>query len=182
MKRLALLLCTLALPGIAGATNYTVQPSGSTLAFHGNFQGSGFDGHFGRFDAAIAYDPVHLDASKFEVTVDLASAKTGDSDRDSALPGSDFFDVAQFPKAHYVTSAFHRDGGKIIAEGNLTLRGVTRPVNLTVDFHPSGNNATLDVKGTVKRLDFGVGGGDYADTSVIADEVIVTAHLDLVGQ
>jgi polyisoprenoid-binding protein YceI len=182
MTRLALLLCALALPGLASAADYAVQPSGSTLAFHGNFQGSGFDGHFEKFDAAIAYDAAHLDASKFDVTVDLASAKTGDNDRDTALPGSDFFNVAQFPKAHFVTTAFHQVGGKVIADGNLTLHGVTKPVSLTVDFKPNGKSATLDVKGTVQRLDFGVGGGDYADTSVIANEVIVTAHLNLVSQ
>lgn len=182
MTRFALLLCALALPGLASAADYAVQPTGSTLAFHGNFQGSGFDGHFDKFDAAIAYDPAHLDASKFDVNVDLSSARTGDSDRDTALPGSDFFNVAQFPKAHFVTTGFHQDGGKVIADGNLTLHGVTRPVSLTVDFKPNGNNATLDVKGTVKRLDFGVGGGDYADTSVIANDVTVTAHLNLTAR
>lgn len=182
MTRLALLLCALALPGLASAAGYAVQPSGSTLAFHGNFQGSGFDGHFDKFDAAIAYDPAHLDASKFDVSVDLSSARTGDNDRDTALPGSDFFNVAQFPKAHFVTTAFHQNGGTVTADGNLTLHGVTRPVSLIVDFKPNGNHATLDVKGSVKRLDFGVGGGDYADTSVIANEVSVTAHLNLIAK
>jgi len=182
MTRLALLLCALALPGLASATDYAVQPAGSTLAFHGDFQGSGFDGHFEKFDAAIAYDPAHLDASKFDVTVDLASARTGDSDRDTALPGSDFFDVAKFPKAHFVTTAFHQNGGTVTADGNLTLHGVTKPVSLTVNFTPNGKAATLDVKGTVPRLDFGVGGGDYADTSVIANDVTVTAHLNLVAK
>lgn len=182
MKRLALIVLALALPGLAAATDYTVQPAGSTLSFHGTFQGDGFDGHFGKFDAAIAYDPAHLDASKFDVTVDLASAKTGDGDRDGALPGGDFFDVAKFPKAHFVTTAFHQNGATVTADGNLTLRGVTKPVSLTVDFKPNGQAATLDVKGTVKRLDFGVGGGDYADTSVIANDVTVTAHLNLVAK
>ena len=182
MTRFALLLCALALPGLAAAADYTVQPAGSTLAFHGNFQGSGFDGHFEKFDAAIAYDAAHLDASKFDVTVDLASAKTGDNDRDTALPGSDFFDVAKFPKAHFVTTAFHQNGGQVTADGNLTLHGVTKPVSLTVDFKPGTAGAVLDVKGTVKRLDFGVGGGDYADTSVIADEVTITAHLNLIAK
>ena len=182
MKRLALIALALALPGLAAATDYRVQPAGSTLAFHGTFQGAGFDGHFGTFEAAVAYDPAHLDAAKFDVTVDLASAKTGDHDRDTALPGSDFFDVTRFPKAHFVTTAFHRDGGTVTADGNLTLHGVTKPVRLTVDFTPTTAGATLDVKGTVQRLAFGVGGGDYADTSVIADDVTVTAHLNLVAK
>ena len=182
MKRLALIAFALALPVVASATDYAVQPAGSTLAFHGTFQGAGFDGHFGTFDAAIAYDPAHLDASKFDVTVDLASARTGDNDRDTALPGSDFFDVARFPRAHFVTTAFHQNGSTVTADGTLTLHGVTKPVSLTVNFAPNGKAATLDVKGVVKRLDFGVGGGDYADTSVIANDVTVTAHLNLVAK
>lgn len=179
MNRYALLWLALALPGLASAADYTMQPASSKLAFSGDFQGAGFDGHFDKFDAAIRYDASNLASSKFDVTVDLASAKTGDSDQESALPGSDFFDVARFPQAHFVTTAFRQDGGKVIADGNLTLRGVTKPVTLTVDFKPTAAGATLDVAGSVKRLDFGVGGGDYADTSVIANAVKITAHLDL---
>jgi len=113
------------------------------------------------------------------VTIDLASAKTGDSDRDNALPGSDFFDVAKYPQAHFVSTAFRQQGNEVIADGMLTLRGVTKPVSLNVAFKPLGNGATLDVSGTVKRLDFGVGGGQYSDTSVIGADVKVTAHLVL---
>lgn len=179
MKRLVTLLLALALPGIAAATDYTVQPATSTLGFSTTFQGESFQGHFEHWTAAISYDPAHLDASKFDVEVDLASAKTGDKDRDTALPGSDFFDVAKFPKAHFVTTGLHKDGNKVIAEGTLTLRGVSKPVRLEVSFKPQPAGATLDVAGTVRRLDFGVGTGDYADTSVIGGEVKIAAHLQL---
>ena len=64
----------------------------------------------------------------------------------------------------------------------LTIRGVTKPVSLMVTFKPQGSGATLDVTGTVKRLDFGVGGGQYADTSVIGPDVKVTAHLVLAAK
>jgi len=178
MKRLAMLLCLLTLPAAAIAADYTVQPAASKLAFSGSFQGAGFDGSFSQWTAAISYDPAHLATSKFDVDVVLASAKTGDSDRDSALPGADFFDVAKYPQAHFVTTAFHRDGAQIIADGKLTLRGVIRPVT----FAPHGSGATLDVSGIVKRLDFGVGGGDYADTSVIGNDVKITAHLQLAAK
>jgi polyisoprenoid-binding protein YceI len=181
MKRLALLLA-LALPGAAMAADYTVQPASSTLGFSNTFQGESFNGQFGQWTAAISYDPAHLAASKFDVEVTLASVKTGDSDRDGALPGPDFFDVAKFPKAHFVTTGFRRSGGKVIADGTLTLRGVSKPVSLEVAFKPQGSGATLDVAGTLQRLDFGVGTGDYADTSVIGGEVKVTAHLQLAAK
>ena len=179
MKRLAILLLALALPGLAVAADYTVQPGSSTLGFSSTFQGETFDGHFGQWNAAISYDPAHLAASKFDVTVQLASVKTGDSDRDSALPGEAFFDVAKFPEAHFVTTGFRQNGPKVIADGTLTLRGVSKPVSLQVNFVPQGSGATLDVTGAVQRLDFGVGSGEYADTSVIGAQVKITAHLQL---
>lgn len=178
----ALLALALAVPSIASAASYTVQPATSTLGFAGTFQGAGFNGSFARWTAAISYDAAHLATSTFDVSVDLASAKTGDKDRDTALPGVDFFNIAKFPQAHFVTTAFRQSGAQVLADGNLTLHGVTRPLTLTVTFKPQGNAAVLDVAGTVKRLDFGVGGGDYADTSVIAADVKITAHLQLVAK
>jgi polyisoprenoid-binding protein YceI len=181
MKRL-LVLAALALPCVGFAADYAVQPAASKLGFSGSFQGASFDGSFGRWTAAISYDPANLAASKFDVTVELASAKTGDSDRDGALPGADFFDVAKYPEAHFVSTGFRREGGKVIADGQLTLRGVTKPVSLAVEFRPQGGGATLDVATTLKRLDFGVGGGEYADTSVIGADVKVSAHLALTAK
>jgi polyisoprenoid-binding protein YceI len=178
MKRLAILIA-LALPLAATAADYSVQPAQSQLGFSGTFQGAAFNGHFTQWTAAISYDPAHLVSSKFDVTVMPASAVSGDKDRDGAMPGSDFFSVAKFPTAHFVSTAFRQSGAQIIADGNLTLRGVTKPVSLTVTFKPQGNGATLDVSGTVKRLDFGVGTGDYADTSVIGADVKIDAHLQL---
>jgi polyisoprenoid-binding protein YceI len=180
-RSLALLLA-LALPCAASAADYTVQPSGSKLGFTSSFQGSSFDGQFGKWTAAISYDAAKLATSKFDVTVDLSSAKTGDSDRDSALPGPDFFDVAKYPQAHFVTTAFRQQGSQVIADGTLTLRGVSKPVSLNVTFKPQGSGATLDVSGSVNRLDFGVGGGQYKDTSVIGADVKVTAHLVLAAK
>lgn len=180
MTRLPVLAALLAAaaPFAAQAADYTVQ-AGSKLGFTSNFQGSSFDGQFGKWTAAISYDAAKPASSKFDVTVDLASAKTGDNDRDSALPGADFFDVAKYPQAHFVTTGFRQQGGQMIADGTLTLRGVSKPVSLTVNFKPQGSGATLDVSGALNRLDFGVGGGEYKDTSVIGAQVKVTAHLVL---
>lgn len=173
------LLLALALPGLASAADYAVQPAASKLGFSGSFQGQSFDGTFGKWTAAISYDAAKLATSKFDVQVDLSSVKTGDKDRDGALPGADFFNIAKFPQAHFVTTGFRQNGANVIADGNLTLRGVTKPVSLNVVFKPAGTGATMDVTGVLKRLDFGVGGGDYADTSVIANDVKINAHLVL---
>jgi polyisoprenoid-binding protein YceI len=178
-RRLSALALALALPFAASAADYKVGP-GSTLGFSGKFQGQQFDGTFGKFTAAISYDPANLATSKFDVTVDTSTAKTGDNDRDGALPGPDFFDTKKFANAHFVTTGFTRNAkGEIIANGNLTLHGVTRPVALKVAFKAESGGAHLDVTGTLKRLDFGVGSGEYKDTSTIADDVLVNGSLNL---
>jgi polyisoprenoid-binding protein YceI len=174
-------LLALALPCAALAADYAVQPA-STLGFTGSFQGTSFDGSFRQWQAVISYDLAQLAQSKFDVSVSMSSVAVSDKDQQGALPGKDFFDVAQYPAAHFVSTGFRNVGGKVVADGQLTLRGVTRPVSLAVDFKPQGRNATLDVSGTLKRLDFNVGGGDYADTSVIGADVKVHAHLVLVAK
>jgi polyisoprenoid-binding protein YceI len=184
LGRLAPLLLCLALPGAAAAADYRVQQDQSTLGFTATFQGAPFQGSFAQWHAAIRFDPAHLADSKFDVTVDTTSAATGDADRDGTLPGADFFNAIKYPQAHYVTTGFARiDGTRVMAHGNLTLRGQTHPLDLTVTFTPQpGGAALMDVTGTLKRLDYGVGGGEYADTSVIGNEVTVNAHLVLAAK
>lgn len=179
MKHLAILMLALAIPCAATATEYTVTPAASTLGFSGTFQGEAFQGKFDQWNAVINYDPGDLAGSHFVVDVTLASVKTGDTDRDSALPGSDFFNVAKFPTAHFVSTGIHTLGTKVVADGKLTLRGITRPLSLDVAYKPLASGATMDISGAVRRLDFGVGAGDYADTSVIGAEVTISAHLQL---
>ncbi len=164
---------------VAPAQAWTVDKDGSTLTFNGTYQGEKFEGRFRRFDArTIYYDPANLAEAKFDVTVDIASVDTANAERDQALPGADFFDTAKFPQAHFVSSGFRKTAnGAVLAYGMLTLRGVSKPVTLHVGFTPGKN--TLDVDTTLKRLDFGIGGGDWSDTSLIGNEVTVHGHLVL---
>ena len=162
----------------AAAADY-VQAPGSSLAFATKYDGEVFTGKFGGFDTRLSFDPAQLDAAKLEVTIQLVGTSTGNADRDSTLSGSDFFDVAKFAQARYVADRFRSLGGdQYAADGTLTLRGVSKPVTLTFTWTP-GSPATLSGKATVKRLDFGVGGGDWADTGTIPDEVAISTRVFL---
>ncbi|HJU40405.1 MAG TPA: YceI family protein [Tahibacter sp.] len=177
-RLIATLVLALAAVG-AQARDWTVDAAGSTLGFSGMYQGEKFTGKFGKFDAAIQFDPADLASSKFDVTIDVTSAKTGNGDYDEQIKAPEFFDYAKFPKARFVTTAFREGDNGLVADGTLTIRDKAKPVQLKVTFKPSGNGATLDVETTLKRLDFDVGTGDWADTSVIGNDVPVTAHLVL---
>ena len=168
----------MAMPAVAAT--WQVDAAHSTLAFTNSYQDVRYTGHFKRFTAKIDYDPADLAHAKFDVSVDIASLDTRNAERDHAALGADFFDATKFPKAHFVTTAFHKAAdGKVVADGTLTLRGVSKPVVLDVVFTPHGNTATLDVTAQLKRLDFGVGTGEWADPSLIGDGVSVHGHLVL---
>ena len=172
------LLSALALPAMA--QHWQVDPAHSALTFTNSYQGVEYTGQFRRFDAMIEYDPNDLAHAKFDVTIDITSLDTQNSERDQAALGTDFFDTAKFPRAHFVTSAFRKGAdGKVVADGMLTLRGISKPVVLAVSFKPHGGDATLDVAAQVKRLDFGIGTGQWADPSMIGDGVAVHGHLSL---
>jgi polyisoprenoid-binding protein YceI len=178
---MCLLVAVILIPLHAAARDWQIDPAKSSLTFKGTYQDDPFDGKFGRFDAAIAYDETDPSKDKFDVKVNVASVSSGSSERDDTLKAPDFFDAAKFPQAHFITESFGKgsDGG-LEAKGTLTIRDISKPVTLKVKFAGSGNNATLDVDTTLKRLDFKLGvGGDWAD---IGNEVPVHGHLVLTAK
>ncbi len=173
------LLVATAFPTASRAANWHADGKSSSLAFTGVSQGSAFQGRFGAFDADIDFDPAHPASGRFFVTVQLGSASTANADRDTTLRGKDFFDVAGHPTATWSASKIRALGGnRYAADGTLTLRGVTKPVTLSFTWTP-GAQPGLSGDATVNRLDFNVGGGDWADTSQIGNAVKVHSVLKL---
>ena len=168
------LLLSLALP--AAAADY-VQASGSSLAFAGKYQGDVFTGRFPGFSTRLRFDPAQLANASLDVTIPLATSTTGNADYDENLRGADFFDAAKFPQAHYTATHFRSLGGnQYAADGTLSLHGASKPVTLTFTWTP-GAQPVLTGKATVKRLDFGIGSGDFADTGLIPDGIAVSTKV-----
>ncbi|RZA36656.1 MAG: polyisoprenoid-binding protein [Lysobacteraceae bacterium] len=162
----------------AMAADY-VQAPGSTLVFASKYDGEVFTGKFAGFTTTMSFDPARLATSKLDVVIPLTGASTGNGDRDSTLAGADFFNIAKFAQARYTATKFRALGGnQYAADGNLSLRGVSKPVVLTFIWTP-GAQPVLAGKATVKRLDFGVGTGDWADTASIPNEVAVSTKVVL---
>jgi polyisoprenoid-binding protein YceI len=169
-----LALACLALP--AAAADY-VQAQGSRLGFAGRFEGEAFSGRFPGFSTRLHFDPARPQEARLDVVVPLALAVTGNRDRDEALRGADFFHVARFPQAHYRARGFRPlGGGRYAADGVLSLRGVARPVVLVFTWTP-GPRPVLEGRATVPRLAFGVGGGEWADTTMLPDAIAVSTRV-----
>ena len=172
----AALLLGAALPALAA--DYT-QAAGSSLVFASNYQGETFTGRFPGFSTKLSFDPAQLANSKLDVTIPLATATTGNSDYDGELRGAAFFNSAKFAQARYTATKFRSLGGnRYAADGMLSLRGASKPVTLTFTWTP-GAKPVLAGKATVKRLDFGVGGGEWADTDTLPNEIAVSTKVVL---
>lgn len=165
---------------LAQAADWAVDAAKSTLNFSGTAEGMAFDGQFKQFEPKIQFDPADLAASRFDVGISLGSADTANAERDDTLKGSDFFAVKRFAEARYVATSFRDLGeGRYAADGNLSLRGIEKPVTLEFSWSAHDNQATLDGTAQINRLDFDVGAGDWSDASTISHEIGVRTHLEL---
>lgn len=178
LRRFALPLLLLSASLSVHAADYAALP-GSTLGFSAIYQGEGFDGQFARFTPQIRFDPAKLATSRFDVRIDLASADTKNEERDEMLLGNEFFDTARNPQARFVATRFRALGGnRYAADGALSLHGASKPVTLAFTWTP-GAKPVLVGEAKLRRLDFGVGTGDWADTELLPNEVKVRTRLVL---
>jgi len=157
-------------------------PAQSDISFAIKQMGVGVEGHFKRFDAQIAFDPAKLDAAKMAFTVDLASATMGTPDIDSELPRATWFNTAKFPQATFQSSTVKAlGGGKYEVSGKLAVKGNVRDVVVPVLLVANGATTTASGTFPIKRLAFKIGENEWADTSMVADDVQVKFKLALTG-
>jgi polyisoprenoid-binding protein YceI len=172
--------------GAAGApavTHYVLDAAKSSLEFTFQQAGAQNKGKFTRFPVSFDFSPDNLAGSRLEVTVEIGSLDTGDQERDDTLRGADLFAVAKFPQAHFAASQFNKTAGGYEAIGKLTLRGVTRDARVPFTFRTADERGVaagyMSGKTTVRRLDFGVGQGEWKATDQVGNEVGVSFVLRL---
>jgi len=150
---------------------------GDRLTFEATQAGATFNGRFGRFRADVGFDPADPAACHFEVRIETGSADTRESQRDEVLKGPDFFWVDRYPHATYRGGGCRADGQQYTLDGELTLRGVTRPVPLRFTYVREQGGAAIEGSARLSRLAFGVGQGEWQSTEWVGDEVIVRFDL-----
>lgn len=180
LRALALTAVLAPAPWAHGATAWTIHTPESRLGFVASWEGSPVEGVFQRFGGVIVFDPADLDGSRFEVSVDLASADTRSEDRDAALAQPEWLDTARFPRAVYASSGFQDLGGGLFAaDGTLTLKGVSRPVPVRFEWREAPGGAVLKGQARLNRSDFQVGTGEWSAADVVGLEVQVAFELRL---
>lgn len=161
----------------AAVRRWRVLPGG-TLGFRTDYSGEAINGRFTRWTADIRFSPDDLPNSRIGVDIDLASVATGDAERDDTLRGDDFFGVAGHPHARFTATRIRKQGSGYVADGALTLAGLTRPVPVRFTLVIDGDHARAAGTATVRRLAFGVGKGQWSDAATIADPVAVSFRFD----
>ena len=149
----------------AAAPVWIVDKAASSLGFRaGMSDGGGYDGKFGKWDAAIAFDPNNLAASKATVVIDTASVTIDYSDAQEELPSKNWLDVATFPTATFTTKSFKSLGGnKYEAVGDLKMLNVTNEVTLPFTLTITGDTAKMDGTLTFDRSKWGLGKGKWTE-------------------
>lgn len=190
MKRLAVAagLLFLSAPVVFAQATWSIDPAHSEVDFTVRHMSiSNVHGQFGGLKGTIFRNTSVFSKSIVSVIIDVASIDTGVSARDNDLKSANFFDVARFPTATFTSTSVSGSGTHLTVNGNLTLHGVTRPVELDVD-GPSGTVPGVDGKphsgysatATINRQDFGIG-PKYSD-SIVGDQIKLTIDMEVVEQ
>jgi polyisoprenoid-binding protein YceI len=180
------------------AGTYTLDKSHATLIFKVSHLGfSNYTARFKHFDAQLQFDPEQLAASQLTATVDARSIETdfpdpAKLDFNAQLQDKDWLDTANHPEMKYVSKSIEITGANTMRiHGELTLRGVTKPVILEATYnggyagHPMDPQARIgfSAEGTLNRSEFGISYGIPAPgtTMGVGDEVTVILELEFSG-
>jgi polyisoprenoid-binding protein YceI len=159
---------------------YTQDAAKSSLKFTFEQAGAAASGTFKKFSTTMVYDDTNLAASSLNVRVEMASVDTQEPERDGTLKDADLFNVAKFPVATFVASSLVKRAGGLEAVGKLTIRDISHDVRLPLALKPTADGLELSGKASFKRLDYGVGQGEWQATDSVGDEVKIEYTVSLV--
>lgn len=152
---------------------WQVIPSESHITFTATQNGAPVSGEFKHFDAEIIYDPTQLSVSHIKILIDLASVSSSYDQLAETLKTKDWFDITHFAQATFSSNEFVKLNDKTYqTKGSLSLNGKMLPLTLTyTQENYSDSNALIKGSAVIKRTDFNVGQGEWADTKIIKDDV-----------
>jgi polyisoprenoid-binding protein YceI len=160
----------------AQADEYTrVNTTASQISFTYNQMGSRVYGTFGKFEATLDFDTDNLADAHTSLHIDLTSIDAGSEDANTELVKPAWFDTEKFPVAVFESKRFTQDPkikNLYLIYGQLTLKGITREVQVPVELKPDNAIGVFDGELVLNRDEFGLGAGEWADTVVSKDIAI----------
>ena len=158
----------------AQAAEYNrVNTTASKISFIYKQFGDQVYGTFDKFDATLQFDSDNLANAHTTLHIDLASINAGSDNANTELVKPAWFDTQRFPEAVFVSSRFTRvANNRYLVAGLLTVKGITREVQVPVELKPDSAIGIFDGELVLKRSEFGLGAGEWADTVVSNDIAI----------
>ena len=172
-------------------TNWTLDPTHSELQFKvKHLMITTVTGSLNVLTASLTSESDDFENAHVKFEADTASINTGNNDRDNHLKSGDFFNADEFPKVSFESTSFTKDGSDYALKGDLTIKGVTKPVKLAVEYggiatDPWGNtNAGFTISGKINRTDFGLTWNAALETGgvMVSEEVKILGELQFVKQ
>lgn len=168
----AVFALALALPSIAAVLK--TDPTKSAVSAVFKQMSVPVEATFRKFDAHIDFNPAKPETSKAIVEIDIASFDLGDPAYNKEVLKKEWFDSARFPKASFVSSAMTPGAnGAFNVAGKLTIKGRTVDVSFPLNVRKDGARQVFEGALPIKRLAFNIGEGEWKDTSMVADEVVI---------
>jgi polyisoprenoid-binding protein YceI len=159
---------------LPAAAQQKIIPAKSQIRFVTKQMNVPVEGQFKKFDANVAFDPAKPEATKAEFEVDLGSIDLGNEEGETEAKKKTWLDVPGFPKAKFVAASVKSlGGGKFEARGPLTIKGTSREVVAPFTVTDAGGMRTVEGQFSLKRLQYKIGEGPWADTDTVADDVVV---------
>lgn len=157
-------------------------PAKSEIAFTSRQMGVPVDGRFRKFSAQLQFDPKKPQEAKLAFVIDLTSVALGTPETETEIAKPDWFDTRRFPQASFQSTVVRATGpDKFEVSGKLSLKGASREITIPVSLIPGESVTVASGAFLLKRLDFGIGAGEWKDTSMVANEVQVRFRLAMSG-
>lgn len=167
------LLVLMLTPAISGAECFVADAADSDISFDFAIERSHFTGHFTEFEVEYCWQDNAPETGLISVLVNMASARTGNKDLDIGMQDKQALNADAFPVATWQTQSIIKQGDKYQAQGELTIRGISQLESGTFRLEPIANNWRLTGQSQLKRLDYKLGIGEFADTAFIPEVVII---------
>lgn len=174
------------------ATKWTLDPTHSELGFKiRHLMITNVSGSITNFQVKAETHGEDFSTAKISLTADMASISTNNAQRDGHLRNADFFEVEKYPEMQFVSTKVEAiDGNTFVVHGDLTLKGITRPTQLNVEYNgvtkdPWGSErAGFSITGKIKRSEWGVNFNTVLETGNVAlsEEVKINAEIQLIKE
>jgi len=181
--KLSLGLIAAGASGAVLATEFnSMQPDQSRITFTAKQMNVPVNGKFGKFSAQLAFDPAKPEAGRAQIDIDLNSIDAGSDEANEEVKRKAWFDTLNFPTARFVSTAIKSLGtDRYEAQGKLSIKGRNLDITAPIFFKPEGAGGRIEGSFTIKRLAYGIGDGEWADTATVANEVVVKFSLFVVA-